>query len=231
MPSKSSKSTKSKGCVGLVFGGVLKVSTVRAFYCDESEPSEFATKLTDYYGDSFDIKFVQVENQSDVYEKFLESFESDERVAETPLFKVSISEASNALKKVSGAKACKSFSLKKKEKSKEEDEQQKSEHSDEEEEKPKKKSDKKQVKTKKVESDDEKSEDEHDKSEQSDEEEEEKPKKSKSKSSSSSKKQKEDKHKHKEEEEDEDNDSDDEGQKLKKKQQVKKTEKKSGKSK
>jgi len=223
MPSKSSKSSKSKGCVGLVFGGVLKVSTVRVFYCDESEPSEFASNLTDYYGDSFDIKFVQVEDQSDVYEKYLESFDSDERVGETPLFKVSISEASKKLKELSGAKACKSFTLKKKEKSKDEDEHQKSEQSDvEEEEKPKKKSDKKQVKSKKVETDDEKSEDEH-KSDNSDEEEE-KPKKSKSKSTSSSKKQKDEK-------EDEDNDSDDEGQKLKKKSQVKKSDKKSSKSK
>ncbi len=135
-----SKSKANKGSVGIVSGGVLKVSTVYVFKHDETEQEEFAQTLSQYYGNEFEMKYVLVEDVEDVYEKFLEALDKESRVGETSVFRVSVSDASKILKEESGAKACKTFSLKRKSKA------DKDESGDEEDEKPKKKSSSKKAK-------------------------------------------------------------------------------------
>jgi hypothetical protein len=135
-----SKSKANKGSVGIVSGGVLKVSTVYVFKHDETEQEEFAQTLSQYYGNEFEMKYVLVEDVEDVYEKFLEALDKESRVGETSVFRVSVSDASKILKEESGAKACKTFSLKRKSKG------DKDESGDEEDEKPKKKSSSKKAK-------------------------------------------------------------------------------------
>ena len=163
-----SKSKANKGSVGIVSGGVLKVSTVYVFKHDDSEQEEFAQNLAQYYGNEFEMKYVLVEEVEEVYEKFLNALDKESRVGDSPVFRVSVSDASKILKEEAEAKACKTFSLKRKSKGKsesdgeeEEEEKQKKKSSskkskdesdgeEEEEEKPKKKSSKEK---KKVESD------------------------------------------------------------------------------
>lgn len=220
MPSKS-KSKANKGCVGIVSGGVLKVSTVYVFKNEDSEPENFASDLANYYGDAYEMKYVLVEDVDDVYEKFVEALDQNERVGTTSIFRVSVTDASKILKEVSEQKSCKTFSLKRKAKKDGSD----GEQSDaEEEEKPKKKGkdSKDSKKAKKEESEDE----------QSEAEEEEKPKK-KGKDSKDSKDSKKSKKQESDAEEDgsekeEQSDDEDEGKKLKKKD--KKADKKSEKS-
>jgi hypothetical protein len=219
MPSSKSKSNKAeKGCVGIVYGGVLKASKIHIFKHEDTELENFAKNLSQYYGTEFDIKYVPVEDFDDVYEKFLETLDQEQRVSQTPVFNVSISDASKILKEVAEAKACKSFTLKKKEKKAKDDSEGEAE---EEEEKPDEKQKKKSSKKSKNDSDGEEEDEEEEKpkkkssskkskndSEAEEDEEEEKPKKK-----SSSKKSKNDS----EAEEDEEDDTD---KKLKKKGKV-----------
>lgn len=209
MPSKSKSNKVEKGCVGIVYGGVLKASKLHIFKHENTELEDFAKNLSQYYGTEFDIKYVPVEDFDDVYEKFLETLDQEQRVSQTPVFNVSISDASKILKEVAEAKACKSFTLKKKEKEAEAEE--------EEDDKSKKKSSSKKSKND-SEAEEEEEEDKtkkkssskksKDESEAEEDEEEEKPKKK-----SSSKKSKDSKD-DSEAEEDEEDDND---KKLKKK--------------
>jgi len=214
MPSKSKSNKVEKGCVGIVYGGVLKASKIHIFKHEDTELEDFAKNLSQYYGTEFDIKFVPVEDFDDVYEKFLETLDQEQRVSQTPVFNVSISDASKILKEVADAKACKSFTLKKKEK-KVKDESDGEAEEEEEEEKSKKKSSSKKSKD---ESDGEAEEEEEDekpkkkssskKSKNESEAEEEEDEKPKKKSSSK---------KSKNESEAEEDEEDDNDKKLKKK--------------
>jgi len=214
MPSKSKSNKVEKGCVGIVYGGVLKASKIHIFKHEDTELEDFAKNLSQYYGTEFDIKFVPVEDFDDVYEKFLETLDQEQRVSQTPVFNVSISDASKILKEVADAKACKSFTLKKKEK-KVKDESDAEAEEEEEEEKSKKKSSSKKSKD---ESDGEAEEEEEDekpkkkssskKSKNESEAEEEEDEKPKKKSSSK---------KSKNESEAEEDEEDDNDKKLKKK--------------
>jgi hypothetical protein len=142
MPSKSNnKSKTTKGCVGLVYGGTLKASNIHIFKHEDSELESFAKDLSQYYGTKFDIKYVPTEDYDDLYEKVLETLDQEKRVSNTPMFNVTISDASKILKELAEAKACKSFTLDKKKKDKDSDEK------DDKDEKPKKKSDKKKSKS------------------------------------------------------------------------------------
>jgi len=206
MPAKSTKSSKSKGCVGFVSGGVLKLNTIRVFHHDTDDLTEFAQELSSHYGNDFDIRYVTTDTPSQLFDSFLDVLDKNERLGTTTLFKHGVKETAKLLRDTSGATSCKTFSLAKKSKKSDED-------NGSEEEKPKKKS----SKSKKDESGDEDngSEDEKPKKkaskskkdESGDEDngsEEEKPKKKSSKS--------------KKDESDNDNDgSEDEGPKLKKK--------------
>jgi hypothetical protein len=227
MPAKSSRNSE-KGCIGFVHGGVLKLNTIRVFSCDDPEPTEVAKELSNYYGESVDISFVQTKNVSESFEKMLESIDSSTRVDQTHIFKLSITEAKKVLREATESKGCKSFSLKNESKKKEDENQ--SDNEDEKDEKPKKKS-----KAKKDESCDEKEDDDDEKEEktkkkskskkdESDaekDEEEEKPKKKNSKKKQES------------DNEQSDEESDNEGAKLKKKdtKDTKEKETKSAKSK
>ena len=215
MPSKSKSNKVEKGCVGIVYGGVLKASKIHIFKHEDTELEDFAKNLSQYYGTEFDIKFVPVEDFDDVYEKFLETLDQEQRVSQTPVFNVSISDASKILKEVADAKACKSFTLKKKEK-KVKDESDGEAEEEEEEEKSKKKSSSKKSKDEsdgEAEEGDEKpkkkssSKKSKNESDAEEEEEDEKPKKK-----SSSKKSKNESEAEAEEDEEDDNDK-----KLKKK--------------
>jgi hypothetical protein len=210
MPAKSSRNSE-KGCIGFAYGGVLKLNTIRVFSCDDAEPTEVAKELSNYYGESVDISYVQTKNVSESFEKLLESIDSTTRVDQTYIFKLSITEAKKVLRETTESKGCKSFSLKNE--SKKKDDENQSDNDDEKEDKPKKKS-----KAKKEDSSDEKDDDEkedkpkkkskakkEDSDDEKDEEKEDKPTKKNSKKKQES------------ENEQSDEESDNEGAKLKKK--------------
>ena len=213
MPAKSSRNSE-KGCIGFVYGGVLKLNTIRVFSCDEPEPTEVAKELSNYYGESVDISYVQIKNVSESFEKLLVSIDSSTRIDQTHIFKLSITEAKKALREATESKGCKSFSLKNE--SKKKDDENQSDNDDEKEEKPKKKS-----KAKKDESCDEKEDDDDEKEEktkkkskpkkdESDDEKDADEKEDKPKKKNSKKKQE-------SENEQSEEESDNEGAKLKKK--------------
>ena len=156
MPSKS-KSKSNNGCVGIASGGVLKVSTVHVFHCDESEPNTYAQGLVNYFGDKFEIKYVPVSDPVETFDKFLETLDQKERVGETSLFRIAVTDASRILKDVADVKACKTFSLKRQSKKEEEDSEAESEG--EQEQKQEKSS--KDKKTKKAESEAESADEHH----------------------------------------------------------------------
>ena len=224
MPAKSSRNSE-KGCIGFAYGGVLKLNTIRVFSCDDAEPTEVAKELSNYYGESVDISYVQTKNVSESFEKLLESIDSTTRVDQTHIFKLSITEAKKVLRETTESKGCKSFSLKNESKKKDDDNQSDNDD-DEKEDKPKKKS-----KAKKEDSSDEKDDDEkedkpkkkskakkEDSDDEKDDEKEDKPAKKNSKKKQES------------ENEQSDEESDNEGAKLKKK-DTKEKETKSTKSK
>ena len=102
--SKQRVSKSDKGCIGFVFGGVLKQSTIRLFKTPDKDPQETYDELTQYYG-NITGRYVFSTDVDDVYNKIIKEL-SEHRISETQLFSVSCSTASETLRSTSGYNKC-----------------------------------------------------------------------------------------------------------------------------
>jgi len=102
--SKQRISKSDKGCIGFVFGGVLKQSTIRLFKTPDKDPQETYDELTQYYG-NITGRYVFSTDVDIVYDKIIKEL-SEHRISETPLFSVSCSTASETLRSISGYSKC-----------------------------------------------------------------------------------------------------------------------------
>ncbi len=104
------KTKAQKGVVGFVYGGFLKQSCTRFFWCDtEDDFDEYKQSLYDNYGTTAKIKCAYTTTPEDDFDKFVDK-QSAHRNGETHLFQISSSTASSELKVCADVKRLKSFS-------------------------------------------------------------------------------------------------------------------------
>jgi hypothetical protein len=189
---KSKASKEPVGSVAFVYGGGLKTGLSRLFWTEESNPLDKAKELSQHYGVDAKCKYVNCSDPEKVFNKALKDFEgvSGELVTQ------SVTDLSNNLKELAGAKvahACelhekksaKSSAKKSKKVSDDEDEDEQEDAKDDDDD------DKHESGDEISDAEDDKEDDDNEEDAEEDEEEEEKPTKSGKKSGKDSKEAKE----------------------------------------
>lgn len=69
--SKRTGSKSDKGCVGFLYGGVMKQGSVCLFKTSDKEPEERYNELVQYYGNASG-RYVRIADVDTIYDKFIE---------------------------------------------------------------------------------------------------------------------------------------------------------------
>jgi hypothetical protein len=103
------------GCIGYGHGGLFKQNKIHVFHTSDNTPEKIFEDHIKYYGNTYKITFINVENPEKIYNKFVKEFE--EATYEN-LYVGTTSGASDTLKKFSDTGKVHHWTLKTAEKKK-----------------------------------------------------------------------------------------------------------------
>lgn len=79
MASKKS-SKKTKGSVGFLYGGTIKIGSAFMYYSDSIDPSDEIQKYLKYYGSNVQSRYIKCETPKVIYESILEKLKEDDSI-------------------------------------------------------------------------------------------------------------------------------------------------------
>ena len=119
MSKKSSK--KTKGSVGFLYNGTIKIGSAFMYYSDSVDPGTEIQKYYKYYGSNVQSRYIKCENPKEVYESILKKINEDDNLLSESLVSCHTASLVTIIKEV--AKVNQAHKYKKKEVEDEEDEE------------------------------------------------------------------------------------------------------------
>ena len=106
MVSKKGESNKNKGCIGFVFGGIVKVGWLRFFTIAPKKNIEEELQIyREHYGPEAKVRYILHSDPEEIMDKLIQQM-APHRSGDTMLFETQVAKAVTKLKTISGESSC-----------------------------------------------------------------------------------------------------------------------------